>query len=335
MNATRHGYCSRLLEMLKCNQFAGADDTLETNVSGRHLTLTHLHKPFWPKLNVTKGDLIAYYCRVSNFLIPHLKDRAMVMKRYPNGISGEFFFMKRVPDYKPHWLKTCFIEHRSGNVIEFPIVQDEASLLWIINLGCIDLNPWYGRCDDVNRPDYMHFDLDPVGGAKQSALRSACLLVTETLEALGMPVYIKTSGSRGFHIYVPIVRGPTQKEVWLFAKTIAQFLARENRALITAEYRISKRPDKHVLIDYNQNAWGRTLASVYSVRPNQFAGVSAPVLKDEVRSGIRIEELTLKTILPRVERVGDLWADIYSTRKRIDISAYGQEMETAASGHGG
>src|ERR1043166_853068 len=137
-------------------------DDLELDVAGKTVRLTNLRKLFWPELGIMKGDLLRYYARVSDVLLPHLVDRAMVMKRYPHGAAGEFFFQKRAPSPRPEWIEVCAIEHASKSVIDFPIVRDLASLLWIVNLGCIDLNPWYARCDDVNRPDYLHFDLDPV-----------------------------------------------------------------------------------------------------------------------------------------------------------------------------
>ncbi len=184
-------------------------DTVELRVAGAAVTLTNLRKPFWPDLDITKGDLLRYYATVAPVLLPHLRDRAMVMKRYPNGVAGKFFFMKRIPPGHPDWIETCRIEHGSGNVI-------------------------------------------------------------------GIPSHAKTSGSRGIHVYVPIVRGPTQKEVWTFAKQFALTLAAERPKLVTTEYRIASRPRGRVLVDYNQNAWGRTLASVYSVRPRPIPGVSAP-----------------------------------------------------------
>src|SRR5207302_6096857 len=138
----------------------------------------------------------------------------MVMKRYPDGAAGAYFFMKRAPEPRPDWIETCSIAHGSGNVIAFPIVQDLPSLLWLVNLGCIDLNPWYARCDDFNRPDYLHFDLDPVPGAKFADVLKTARIVHQALDALGAANYAKTTGSRGIHVYVPIARGPLQKEVW-------------------------------------------------------------------------------------------------------------------------
>src|SRR5947199_69332 len=131
----------------------------------RRVKLTNLRKLFWPALGITKGDLIRYYVDLAPVLLPHLRDRAMVMRRYPDGAGGKSFFMKRAPTPRPEWLATCAIEHASGNVIDFPMIQDLAALLWVVNLGCIDLNQWYARCDDVDRPDYLHFDLDPTEGA--------------------------------------------------------------------------------------------------------------------------------------------------------------------------
>src|SRR5204863_8140513 len=156
----------------------------EITVEGKTVKLTNLGKPFWPELDITKGDLLRYYADVASVLIPHVKDRAMVMKRYPNGAHGEFFFQKRAPVPRPEWIDICSIEHSSGNVIDFPIVRDLPSLLWLINLGCIDLNPWYVRCDDINRPDYLHFDLDPVKGATTKDVLKTAWLVHDALEAL-------------------------------------------------------------------------------------------------------------------------------------------------------
>ena len=290
-------------------------------LGGRELRLTRLEKPFWPELGITKGDLLRYYAQVAPVLLPHLQDRAMVMKRYPNGAFGEFFFMKRAPDPRPAWVRTCAISHASGNVIDFPVIDDLAALLWVVNLGCIDLNPWYGRCDDVQRPDYLHFDLDPGQAAWEQVVETGFVL-RETLSGLKMPTLVKTSGSKGLHVYVPIKRGPTQKEVWTIAKALAQELAKQRPDLITAEYRIAKRPAGHVLVDYNQNAWGRTLASIYSVRPTRHASVSTPVTWEELEAGARIEHFTLRNVPARIKRKGDLWKPLLSAKKRVDLGKF-------------
>jgi bifunctional non-homologous end joining protein LigD len=291
----------------------------ELRVGRRTVTLTNLDKVFFPEGGLSKRDLLQYYADVAPVLLPHLRDRAMVMKRYPNGIRGKWFFMKRAPSPRPEWIETCEIMHKSHNLIAFPMVQDLASLLWIINLGCIDLNPWYGRCDDVNRPDFLNFDLDPGRGATfAEALRTA-IVVRDALAESGMKPLVKTSGSEGLHLYVPIVRGPTQKEVWEFAKQLAKRLEKEHPRLVTAEFLVADRPRGRVLVDYNQNAWGRTLASVYSVRPKEFAGVSTPVSWEEVERGFDVEDLRLENVPARVRKLGDLWKPLLSSRGRFPL----------------
>ncbi len=305
---------------------ASADDLIPrgTNsatveIDNRTVRLTNLLKPFWPELGLTKGDLLRYYARIAPALVPHLRDRAMVMKRYPNGADGPHFFMKRIPTPHPEWIRTCSIEHDSGNVIDFPVVQDTASLLWIVNLGCIDLNQWYATCDDVNRPDYLHFDLDPVPDAGFGRVLETALRLREALVALGMPSYPKTTGSKGIHVYVPIVRAPMQKQVWTFAKELARFLESRHPDLVTAEYRVARRPRGRVLVDYNQNAWGRTLASVYSVRPRPRATVSTPVTWREVEQGIQIDDFRIDNVPERVGRLGDLWAPVLADAGRFSL----------------
>jgi bifunctional non-homologous end joining protein LigD len=293
----------------------------ELRIGRRRVRLTNLHKPFWPELGITKADLLRYYVAVAPHLLPHLKDRAMVMKRYPNGWKGKHFFMKRTPEHAPEWLRTCAIEHGSGSVIRFPLVQNLASLLWVVNLGCIDLNPWYARCDHTDRPDFLHFDLDPVPGADFDRVRRTALLVRDKLARLGMKSYAKTTGSKGIHMYVPIVHGPAQKEVWRFAKEFARALEALEPELVTAEYRIAKRPRGRVLVDYNQNAWGRTLASVYSVRPTASAAVSMPVTWEEVEAGVEIDDFTLATAPARLAERGDLWKPLLGKRGRFDLGA--------------
>jgi bifunctional non-homologous end joining protein LigD len=296
------------------------DATLE--VGGREVRLTNLEKVFWPDEGITKGDLVQYYAEVAPVLLPHLVDRAMVMKRYPHGVDGKFFFMKRAPEQRPEWIETCAIEHGSGNTIHFPMIQDAAALLWVINLGCIDLNPWYARCDDTDRPDFLHFDLDPVPDAPWERVVEAAFLVRDALAALDLPAFPKTTGSKGIHVYVPIARGPLQKKVWTFAKEFARTLESHAPHLVTAEYRIAKRPAGRVLVDYNQNAWGQTLASVYSVRPRPGAPVSAPVTWEELEAGVRMEDFDMFNVPARVREHGDLWAGVLEEDARADLARF-------------
>jgi bifunctional non-homologous end joining protein LigD len=289
--------------------------------AGKDVQLTNLDKPFWPELGITKGDLIRYYADVAPLLLPHIRDRAMVMKRYPHGAAGEFFFMKRAPEPRPEWIRTCRIDHDSGNVIDFPVIDDLPSLLWVINLGCIDLNQWYATCDDVDRPDYLHFDLDPGSATWEQVLESARIL-HDALDSLKMPAYPKTTGSKGIHVYIPIVRGPVQKQVWTFAKALAQELATRHPSLMTSEYKVANRPKGRVLVDYNQNAWGRTLASVYSVRPHPRACVSTPVTWKEIDKGVRIEDFRLDNVRTRFKKTGDLFKPLLMKSRRVDLGKF-------------
>ena len=306
-----------------------AAGTAQLRVDGRDVRLTNLEKVFWKEEGITKGQLIQYYADVAPLLLPHIRNRAMVMKRYPHGAAGDFFFMKRAPVPRPEWIRTCAIPHDSGNVIDFPVIDDRAALLWVINLGCIDLNQWYATCDDVDRPDYLHFDLDPGPGASWEGVLESGRVLHAALDTLGMPALVKTTGSRGLHVYVPIVRGPLQKDVWTFAKALAVELAARNPRLMTAEYKVAKRPHGRVLVDYNQNAWGRTLASIYSVRPRPRAPASTPVTWKEVDEAIRIEDFRLDNVRERFDRVGDVWKPLLQSRGRIDLRRY---LEPATGG---
>ncbi|HSE40741.1 MAG TPA: non-homologous end-joining DNA ligase [Acidobacteriota bacterium] len=301
-------------------------ENVELNIDGRKVRITNVNKVFWKKLGITKGDLLQYYADVSRYLLPHIVDRPMVMKRYPNGAESDFFYMKRAPVPRPEWIETCEIVHGSGNVIDFPVIQDLASLMWLINLGCIDLNPWYARQDDYDRPDFLHFDLDPTPGAEFSHMRDAAMAVHKLLNSFKMPNFAKTTGSRGIHIYVPIVRGPIQKEVWTIAKTIAQILGDMHPKLLTAEYRKEKRPPKQVLVDYNQNRWGSTLSSIYSVRPTSRATVSTPVTWEEIEEGVDMQAFRIDTVPDRLKDVGDLWKPVLGKR-RVDLSGLTEQIQ--------
>jgi bifunctional non-homologous end joining protein LigD len=299
-----------------------APNVLVTPVPGHSVQLTNLDKVYFPAAGFTKGDLLQYYADVAPLIVPYVADRAMVLKRYPGGIDQDFFYMKRTPPGAPEWLRRCPIEHGSGSVIDFPVIDDIAGLLWTINLGCIDLNEWYARCDDTDRPDYVHFDLDPVEGTPFATVREVALAVRDGLEGLGMKPVVKTTGSSGMHVYVAIVRGPLQKQVWTFAKAFAQALEKAHPDIATAEYKIANRPAGRVLVDYNQNRWGATLASVYSVRAKPLATVSTPVTWDEVEGGIELEDFRLDNVRQRFDTVGDLWSPIKSEGDRFDLTPF-------------
>ena len=292
------------------------------SAGGREVRLTNLRKPFWPELGLTKGALIQYYADVAQVLLPHIKDRAMVMRRYPNGAAGASFFMKEAPTPRPAWIRICAIDHGDGKVVNFPVIDDRPSLLWVINLGCIDLNQWYARCDDVDRPDYMHFDLDPGDGARFEQVRETAVIVRDALTTLGMKPYVKTTGSRGLHVYVALKRGPLQDVVHTFAKALATELAARNPKLMTVGYRVAARPKGRVVVDYKQNAWGQTLASIYSVRPKPLATVSTPVTWKELEKGVRLEDFRMENVRQRIAKVGDLWKPLLAAKERTNLDRF-------------
>lgn len=294
-------------------------DAATLRLDDKDVPLTNLEKVYFPRLELRKRDLLQYYLDIAPVLLPHIRDRAIVMKRYPNGVTGDFFYMKRAPSRRPPWIRTCEIEHGSGTTIDFAVVDDRASLLWLINLGCIDINPWYSRCADPSRPLVIHFDLDPTDGTRFTVVRRAALVLREVLVGLGMTPFVKTTGSTGLHIYVAIRVGPTQREVWEIAKEIGVATARAYPKVLTSAYRIADRPRNRVLVDYNQNAFGKTLASVYSVRSNEAATVSAPVTWEEVEAGCEPGDFTLLNMRERVASLGDLWKPLLGERSRFDL----------------
>jgi bifunctional non-homologous end joining protein LigD len=276
------------------------------------LRLSNLDKPFWPDEGITKGELLAYYRDVAKVLVPHLRKRPFTMKRYPDGWQGKSFFQKQAPSHMPDWIETAAFpaSTREGEkkVIDYALVDDELALLWMVNMGCIDMHTWASRADRPERPDWVMFDLDPSEGATFEDVIRVALLVRETLDVLGLESVPKTSGSRGIHVLVPIARRHGFDEVREFAGIVAGALARAHPGLVTTEWTKAKR--RGILVDANQNGPGKTTASVYSVRPRAGAPVSAPLRWDEVVPGLDIHSFTMDVVLERVGRDGDLFARV-------------------------
>ncbi|MGH3023253.1 MAG: DNA ligase D [Gaiellaceae bacterium] len=287
----------------------------------RTLKLSNLDKLFWPEEGIAKRDLLAYYQRIAPVLLPHLRDRPFTMKRYPDGWEGNHFFQKDAPSHMPEWIprrtyRSTSRESRQKRTIAYPLVNDELALLWMVNMGCIDMNTWYSRVDRPDRPDFVLFDLDPSPDVGFAETVRVALLVKEVLDALGLAGFPKTSGSEGFHVLVPVERRHTYQETREFAEIVAGTLARVHRGLVTTEWSKAKR--RGVLVDANQNGEGKTIASVYSVRPRAGAPVSTPLSWEEVTEELDPLAFTMEAVLARVEREGDLFAGVLSTRQRLD-----------------
>ncbi len=261
----------------------------------RELRLSNLDKPFWSDPLITKGDLLSYYQAVAPVLLPHLKNRPFTMRRYPDGFLGKAFFQKNAPSHMPDWIPTFHTlvttrdSPRKEQWIDLPVVNDELALLWMINMGCIDLNAWYSRIDKPDRPDFVLFDLDPTPDTPWAQTIEVALILKGLLDQLGLTSFPKTSGGKGFHVLVPLDRRSTYDDTRAFAEAVAGAIARTHPKLATTEW--SKARRRGVLIDANQNGQGKTIASAYSVRPNAHASVSTPLRWEEVNADLDPAEL--------------------------------------------
>jgi bifunctional non-homologous end joining protein LigD len=273
--------------------------------------LSNADRVLFPKSGITKGELFDYYGRVAPILVPHLRDRPFTMKRWREGIVGGSFFQKQAPKGIPDWIPTRrFTTHpREGGSreVDFPLVNSREAILWMVQMHCIDLNAWYSRVDKPARPDFVLFDLDPPDGEFPLAVRAAHL-VREALEELELRSYVKTSGADGIHVLVPIARRHGYDETHRLAELVSKRLAENNPGVITTEW--LKRKRVGVLLDYHQNGAGKTIASVYSVRPKEGAPVSTPLRWDEQTPELQPKQFTMAAALRRAEEHGDLFEPV-------------------------
>jgi bifunctional non-homologous end joining protein LigD len=290
--------------------------------------LSNLDKLFWPEDDpsgpITKGDLLAYYRAVAPVLVPHLESRPFTMRRYPDGAYGKAFFQKDAPKGMPEWIPRFHVEVSTRERppkkrwIDAPIVNEERALLWMVNMGCIDMNAWYSRVDRPERPDFVLFDLDPSDDVGFQEVVQVALIVKQALDALGLVSFPKTSSAEGMHVIVPIERRYTYADTREFCEIVAGAIARTHRGLATTEWSKAKR--RGVLIDANQNGEGKTIASVYSVRPRPGAPVSTPLRWDEVKESLDPTGFTMDVVLERVRRHGDLFEGVLTTRQRLETA---------------
>jgi bifunctional non-homologous end joining protein LigD len=286
-------------------------------IGGRDVAITNRDKVFFPRLGLTKGDLVDYYVDLAPCVLNHVERRPMLMKRYPNGAEGDFFYQKRVPTPHPDWLETVRITFpRFGRTADFPVVNDVASLAWIVNLGCIDLNTWPTRVEHVERPDYLLIDLDPTEGNPWAAVLDIAVVVVEVLDELGLAGFPKTSGATGLHVLAPIEPELEFPEVRRFAKAVAEEVERRigDQRVATTTWKVADRVG--VFVDFGQNARDRTIAAAYSIRPTDDARASAPLRWDEVPDADP-GAFTVRTMRDRVAEVGDLTAGMWGRRASL------------------
>jgi bifunctional non-homologous end joining protein LigD len=277
------------------------------------VNLTSAERVLFPEDGITKGDLFAYYEQAGPALVPHLRNRPFTMKRYPHGITGEVFFQKQAPKHLPSWLKTRqFRTHpREGGsrLVDFALVNSTEAVLFMVQNNCIDMNAWYSRVDKPHRPDFVLFDLDPPNEPDGFELAiEVAHLIHQLLDEVGLPGYVKTSGADGIHIVAPITRRSTFEQTYQFAERASRLLEQRHPGKLTTQWLKKKR--EGVLVDHRQNGWGKTIASVYSVRPKPGAPVSTPLHWEELTSSVRPRDFTMQVALERIERHGDLFAPV-------------------------
>src|SRR5881397_2359520 len=256
-------------------------ETSTVKIGRRDVRISNPDKPFFPARGLTKGDLVQYYLDVAGCALPHLRRRPFHMKRFPNGVDGEFFHQKRVPPH-PDFVGEQFVQFPSGHSTVFAVIDNAAALAWVINLGCIELHTWHSRIDDIERPDYLLIDLDPIEGNPWELVREIAMVSKEVMDELGLASYPKTSGATGLHILAPIKPELPFPEVRRFAKALAEEVERriDDQEVATTTWRVAER--RGVFVDFGQNSRDKTIACAYSIRPTQDARASAPLRWDEV-----------------------------------------------------
>ncbi len=308
---------------------AKQDLTLE--MDGKSVHLTHLDKVYFPESGITKRDLLAYYCEMAEYILPFLEDRPLVLRRYPNGITGTTFFQKEAPAGIPQWLKTATVySDERGGEMQYVMAEDRASLVYLTNLGCIDHNPWSSRVDSQDMPDWVFFDLDPTPDTPFSTVVKVAAEIYEVLKAIKIRCYLKTSGASGFHIFVPLKEGYTYEQTRTFAEVVGRVAAGRLPKVTTFERAVRRRPAGTVLIDALQNARGKPLAAAYCVRAFPKAPISTPLDAGELKGVSDPGVWNIRTMASRMKKKGDLWGDFWKNRQ--DLGAALGRLEKLVKG---
>jgi len=285
----------------------------ELHVGRRNVRVSSTDRVLFPEDGVTKGDLAEYYAEIGPAIVPHLRERPFTLKRYPHGIHEQPYFAKQAPKGKPGWLPTrqfrTWPREGGSRLVDFALVNEAAAAVWMVQMNCIDMNAWYSRVDKPERPDYVVFDLDPpeTRNGFAEAIRVAHL-IREALEQLELHGYVKTSGADGIHVLLPIARRATYHDTYEFAERLSRGLEAEHPGLLTTQWLKKKR--RGVLVDHRQNGHGKTIASVYSVRPKPGAPVSTPLRWEELGEKVRPRDFGMREALERVQQHGDLFEPV-------------------------
>ncbi|HEX6989808.1 MAG TPA: non-homologous end-joining DNA ligase [Bacillota bacterium] len=305
------------------------DPTVE--VAGRRLTLRNLDKPFWPQDGLTKGDLLAYCARVSPWLLPHLRNRPLVMTRYPDGIEGKSFYQKDVPEHAPAWIRLFPYWSRDSNrLIRFVVCDDTATLLWVVNTGAIELHPLLGQIPDPQVPDFAVIDLDPAEGVGYRETVDVAGMLHDLLDYLGLRGYPKTTGATGIHVFVPIEPRYDFRYTADFVRRLGVVLRGQAPERVTLERSVRRRRGR-VYVDYLQNALGKTLVSVFCPRPRPGAPVSFPVAWEDLRY-VAPGDFTLRNAVDLLQRRGDAFLPVLRDRQRLEVPSQRLDRLLAAAG---
>jgi bifunctional non-homologous end joining protein LigD len=299
---------------------AEARQDLTLDIDGKSVHFTHLDKVYFPESGITKRDLLSYYSEMADYILPFLAGRPLVLRRYPNGITGTTFFQKEAPAGIPEWLKTArvFSDERGGEM-RYVMAEDRAALLYLTNLGCIDHNPWSSRADAQDTPDYVFFDLDPTPDTSFKTVLQVAAEIVQVLQAIRMKCYLKTSGASGFHIFIPLRAEYTYEQTRTFAEVVGRVAAARLPKITTFERSVRRRPKGTVLIDALQNARGKPLAAAYSVRAFPKAPVSTPLSADELNITADPAVWNVRSIAARLKKKGDLWVDFWQNRQDLAV----------------
>jgi bifunctional non-homologous end joining protein LigD len=296
-----------------------AQEQVRLELEGREFNLTHLNKVYFPGAGYTKRDVLLYYATVSPFLLPFLRERPLVLHRYPNGIAGNAFYQKEAGPYIPEWIRTVPITSETKQrEVGYFLIDDLASLLYISNLGCIEHNPFATRADDLEKPDYMFVDLDPTEGTEFWRVVRAAKVIGEVLREAGLKYFIKTSGATGLHIFIPIERKYGFEQVRALLEIVARMASERESGLLTRIFRVQDRPKNTVFFDVRQNASGQSLAAVFSLRPREGAPASTPLAWEELKTGLTAGKWDIKTVLEDLPRRARLWKDFWKYPQRIE-----------------
>lgn len=300
------------------------------NIGNYTFALSNLNKTLWPLEGYTKGDMIRYYTEISPYMVKHLYNRPLVFTRYPDGINGKSFYQKNAPGYLPDWINTfSWYSSESHRNIKFIMAEETAALTWLANQACIEMHPWLSTINNLNYPDFAVLDIDPSPSSSYSDVVKISLVIKDLLDELQLRSYLKTSGSTGLHIYIPVVNTYTYEQIRHFTHAVASMITQVLPEIATIERAVNNR-GKKVYIDYLQNVKGKTLCSVYSLRAKNGATVSFPLSWEEI-SDVLPSDFNIKTVLPLVQKLGDVFKPVLSDKQSLTYACQKLGLNIAQS----